>query len=167
MGHYPKEIEAFQQSLNTLQGIENVCSGIDNLEGISNEELQSPDYAHLPIGALRRTQGGLKDEVMLQFEFSLDGSKEALISLEFLSWFIRDQARSGKLIQLRTFALPPMTPKGLQLGQTLKFHIDYFVENAPDSLAPILEEIASIDHVLQTLISLYEIPCKMNALDTK
>ena len=98
---------------------------------------------------------------------SLDGSKEALISLEFLSWFIRDQARSGKLIQLRTFALPPMTPKGLQLGQTLTFHIDYFVENAPDSLAPILEEIASINHVLQTLISLYEIPCKMDALDTK
>ncbi|GEP89098.1 hypothetical protein SAMN05660909_01813 [Chitinophaga terrae (ex Kim and Jung 2007)] len=155
MSEYPKEIALFQQTLGSLKGIENVCSGIDNLDGITADVLGSPELAHLPVATLRRTNGGLPNEVMLQFEFTIDRSADSLQSLEFLSWFFRDQARSGERLQLRTFALPPQTPNGIQLGQTLKFHIDYFIEDAPDTLQPILDRIAKINGSLETFIKIY------------
>jgi hypothetical protein len=160
MGQLPKEIELFQKTLESLKGIENVCSGIDNLEGIKGSELGSSSFSHLPIATLLRTDGGLNDEVMLQFEFTLDRSVESLISLEFLSWFIRDHSRGGGLIQLRTFALPPKAGNYSQLGETLKFHIDYFVENAPETLQPILDKISNLNTSLELFIKLYEIPLK-------
>jgi hypothetical protein len=160
MGKLPKEIELFQKTLESLKGIENVSSGIDNLEGIKGSELGSSSFSHLPIATLLRTDGGMKDEVMLQFEFTLDKSHESLVSLEFLSWFIRDHSRGGGLIQLRTFALPPKAGNYSQLGETLKFHIDYFVENAPETLQPILDKISNLNDSLELFIKLYEIPRK-------
>ncbi|NIG54651.1 hypothetical protein [Chitinophaga sp. Cy-1792] len=160
MNQYPEEITRFHHTLDSLQGINDVCSGIDNLEEIKKADLSNPAFAHLPAGTLLRTDGGLPGEVMLQFEFTIDKSSESLNSLEFISWFIRDQARSGTLIQLRTFALPPQTPDGIQLGQTLKFHIDLFIENAPASLQPILERVNNINNSMATFIRLYNIPTK-------
>ncbi|MFB6453762.1 hypothetical protein ACE38W_00710 [Chitinophaga sp. Hz27] len=160
MNAYPDEITNFHQTLDSLKGINDVCSGIDNLEDVKSTNLNDPAYAHLPIATLIRTKGGLPNEVMLQFEFTIDKSPESLLSLEFISWFIRDQARGSNPMQLRTFALPPQTPNGTQLGQTLKFHIDLFIENAPDSLQPILDQIATINNTLTTFIRLYNIPTK-------
>lgn len=157
MSEYPKEITLFQQTLSSLKGIENVCSGIDNLEDATADVLGSPDFAHLPIATLLRTNGGLPNEVLLQFEFTIDKTPESLLSLEFLSWFFRDQARSGKQLQLRPFALPPQTPEGIQLGQTLKFHIDYFVADAPDTLQPILDQVADINKSLELFIGIYSV----------
>lgn len=160
MGQLPIEIELFHKTLASLKGIENVCSGIDNLEGITASELGNLTFSHLPIATLLRTDGGLKDEVMLQFEFTLDKSVESLISLEFLSWFVRDHSRGGGLIQLRTFALPPIAGDYAQLGNTLKFQIDYFVENAPETLQPILDKISELNYSLKLFIELYKIPLK-------
>ena len=157
---YPKEIDLFQKTLENLKGIENVSSGIDNLDGIKSSELKSLSFSHLPIATLLRTDGGLENEMMLQFEFTLDKSYDSLISLEFLSWFIRDQARSGVIIQLRPFALPPKVLDRFQIGETLKFHIDYFNENAPETLQPILDKISDLNKSLEMFILLYEIPTK-------
>lgn len=160
MGEYPKEIDLFQKTIGSLKGIENVSSGIDNLEGIKGSDLGDVSLSHLPLATLLRTDGGLKDEVMLQFEFTLDKSSESLVSLEFLSWFFRDQARSGELLQLRSFALPPKVIDRFQIGETLKFHIDYFIEDAPESLQPILDKILNLNKSLELFIKLYEIPTK-------
>ena len=160
MGEYPKEIDLFQKTIGSLKGIENVSSGIDNLEGIKGSDLGDVSLSHLPLATLLRTDGGLKDEVMLQFEFTLDKSSESLVSLEFLSWFFRDQARGGELLQLRSFALPPKIGDRFQIGETLKFHIDYFIEDAPESLQPILDKILNLNKALELFITLYEIPTK-------
>lgn len=160
MGEYPKEIDLFQKTIESLKGIENVSSGIDNLEGIKVADLDDVSFSHLPIATLLRTDGGFKDEVMLQFEFTLDKSSESLISLEFLSWFIRDQTRGGEILQLRSFALPPKVLDRFQIGETLKFHIDYFIEDAPESLQPILDKVLNLNKSLELFIKLYEIPTK-------
>lgn len=160
MGEYPEEIDLFQKTIGSLKGIENVSSGIDNLEGIKGSDLGDVSLSHLPLATLLRTDGGLKDEVMLQFEFTLDKSSESLISLEFLSWFFRDQARGGELLQLRSFSLPPKIGDRFQIGETLKFHIDYFIEDAPESLQPILDKVLNLNKALELFIKLYEIPTK-------
>lgn len=160
MSDYPVEIDAFHQALQQLKGIQEVCSGIDKLDGIHTTDLSLPDYAHLPLATLLRTKGGLKDELMIQFEFTIDKSPESLASLEFLSWFVRDQSRNGKQVQLRPFALPPQTAAGRQLGSTLKFHIDCFFEETSGSLQPVLEKIADMSQSLKLLTKLYDVPLK-------
>lgn len=162
MGEYPEEIDLFQKTIGSLKGIENVSSGIYNLEGIKGSDLGDVSFSHLPLVTLLRTDGGLKDEVMLQFEFSIDKSSDSLISLEFLSWFFRDQARSGVMVQLRTFALPPKIAENFQLGETLKFKIDYFIENAPETIQPILDKISNLNNALELFIKADEIPTKNN-----
>lgn len=160
MNNYPKEINDFQNKLASLQGIENVCSGIDRLENIKDKDLGFADFSHLPLATLLRTGGGLPDEVMLQFEFSIDRSIESLNSLEFISWFIRDLARNGTKIQLRTFALPPQGPSGNQLGHTLKFHIDYFLIEPSGNLRAILDKVSALSQSLDYAIGIYQIPIK-------
>jgi len=160
MSSYPEEIEEFHTILGSLKGIGEVCSGIDNLEGIKPEDLKGADLSHLPVAALLRTDGGKENEFFLQFEFTIDRSEESLVSLEFISWFIRDQARAGQQVQLRTFALPPQIGGNSQLGQTLKFQIDYFIADAPDTLQPLLDKIAEWSKSLLLFIKLYAIPVK-------
>lgn len=158
MSGYPPEIERLHETLGSLKGIENVCSGIDNLDGLGEADVRSVAMAHLPVGTLLRTGGGLADESMLQFEFTLDGTPASLISLEFLAWFVRDQARAGQVIQLRPYALPPSGPNGSQLGRTLKFHIDYFIVNPTDSLRPFLDRVWELTESLRLAMQLYQIP---------
>ena len=160
MNDYPIEIEQFHQTLNSLKGIENVSSGIDNLEEVKVENLSGVEFSHLPLAALLRTNGGFENEIVLQFEFTIDKTTESLISLEFLSWFIRDQSRGGIKLQLRPFALPPQIGEKRQLGQTLKFQIDYFISDAPETLEPILELISKLNKALTLFIKLNDIPLK-------
>ncbi len=160
MSDYPIEIEDFHQALQQLKGIGDVCSGIDQLDGIQTSDFSFPDYGHLPLAALLRTNGGLPNELIIQFEFTIDKSPESLVSLEFISWFVRDQSRNGKQVQLRTFALPPQTAAGRQLGNTLKFHIDCFFEETTGSLQPVLDRIADMSKSLKLLTKLYEVPLK-------
>lgn len=160
MSRYPKEIETFHQTIERLKGIGTVESGIATLDGIEGDELSSVEHANLPIATLLRTDGGIEDEVITQFEFTIDKSPESLISLEFLSWFVRDKSRGGLPIQIRPFGLPPQTPEGIQLGKTLKFCIDYFMEEESDSLQPILDKISNLNASLEHAIRTYSIPTK-------
>lgn len=152
---YPVEISNFHNSLLSLPGVTEVSSAIDSLDGVTSDDLSRSAYAHLPHGALRRTDGGLSDEALIQFEFYLSQTSEGWRTLEFLAWFIRDQARSGELIQLRPFGLPPTNAGETQLGKTLKFHIDLFWLDSTADIESILKRIESIDRSLKSAIEIY------------
>lgn len=160
MNSYPPAIANFHHTLYKLKGISTIESGVDDLELIDTEMLSLSAYAHLPHASLQRTRGGLDNEVLIQFDFTLDNSAESLQSLEFIAWFIRDCARGGTKIQLRPFALPPETPYGRQLGTKLKFHIDVFVEGIEETLDPAFQVIDDLNHSLELAMHLYQIPVK-------
>lgn len=100
-------------------------------------------------------------KLLIQFEFSLDNSLERLKSLEFLAWFVRDSARGGTKIQLRPFALPPVTPNGRQHGTTLKFHIDLFIDGIEETLEPAFKVIEELNKNLNLFMEIYDIPVKV------
>ncbi|MCT4507829.1 MAG: hypothetical protein N4A48_03580 [Tepidibacter sp.] len=160
MSGYPIEIENFHNTILKLRGISTIESGVENLEPIDSELLKLSDFSHLPHASLLRTNGGLKDEVLIQFEFSTDYSLESFQSLEFIAWFVRDCARGGTKIQLRPFALPPVTPLGRQLGTTLKFHIDLFIDGIDETLEPAFKEINNLNKSINIFIDMYDIPLK-------
>lgn len=157
MSEYPIEIGKFQNLILKIKGIRSIISGIDNLEDVDCDVLTLSNYSHLPHAALLRTNGGLKGEILCQFEFVIENNSNGLMALEFLAWFIRDQARNGVKIQLRPFALPPDAPNGRQLGTSLKFHIDLFQNGISDSLQPLFDSIKDISKTLELAINLYAI----------
>ncbi|MFF2890178.1 hypothetical protein [Paenibacillus sp. NPDC057967] len=157
---YPIDIEQFHHTLFKLKGITGVESGVENLEPIDADMLGYSDNAHLPHAALLRTGGGMESEVLLQLEIEFDYSPESLVSVEFLAWFVRDCARAGTKVQLRPFALPPESPIGRQLGTTLKWHMDLFVDGIEETLEPAFATVRRLNESLETAIRLYHIPLK-------
>lgn len=145
---YPREIERLHNVLGRLPGVLEVESGIESLQGLTAEDLHFPDFAHLPLGALRRTSGGLSGEALIQFEFVLAPAAPSWLSLEFLAWFIRDQARGGYAIQLRPSAFPPAAGAQVQLGATLRWQIDLFCLDAEADLSP---QLATVEHIAEAL----------------
>lgn len=93
---YPEVIQMFQNNILKLKGVKSIESGVESLGGITNETLGLYGYAHMPHAALARTNGGLENEILCQFEFFIEKSETGLDSLEFIAWFFRDQARGGK-----------------------------------------------------------------------
>ena len=152
---YPPALERLHVALASLPGICDVCSGIESLQGLAEDILQFPDFAHVPHGALRRTNGGLTGEALVQVEFRIAPTPVGWRSLEFLAWFVRDQARGGESIQLRPFALPPMYGEQVQLGQTLKWHIDLFCPDTGEDLSPQFVKIDGIAAGLELAVRLY------------
>jgi hypothetical protein len=138
---YPVEIERFHAALTAVPGVHEVHSGIRSLEGLSEALLELPDCASMPIGALRRTHGGLESEALAQIEFRIVPDEAGWRSIEFLAWFFRDQARGGVAVQMRPFALPPATAHGIQLGRTLRWQIDLFFLEVGNDLSPQLKAI--------------------------
>jgi hypothetical protein len=152
---YPIEISNFHDLLLTLPGVTAVASGIEGLTGLTADDLRLVDFAHLPHAALRRTNGGLEGEVFVQVEFYLEQTPGAWRTLEFIAWFVRDQARGGEFIQLRPFGLPPTAPGKIQLGNTLTFHLDLFFPNSTGEAEPILAKVRQIGHSLKSAIEIY------------
>jgi hypothetical protein len=152
---YPPELERLHRALASLPAVSGVCSGIESLQQLTGDDLRFPDFAHVPHGALRRTNGGLPGEALIQIEFQLEPSTVGWRSLEFIAWFVKDQARSGELIQLRPFALPPMVGDEVQLGGTLKWHIDLFCPDTGEDLSPQLAKIDRIANGLELAVRLY------------
>jgi hypothetical protein len=152
---YPKAISDFHRLLLALPGVTNVSSGIESLAGITAGDLGLADFAHLPHAALRRTEGGLSDEVFVQIEFHLTPNPDGWRTLEFLAWFVRDQARGGESLQLRPFALPPVAAGKMQLGNTLKFHLDLFCPDSNGEIEPILARVEQMGRNLKMAIEIY------------
>ena len=152
---YPSQIERLHSALVSLPGVTDTASGIERLQGVAAEDLRLPDFAAWPIGALRRTDGGLAAEALIQIEFRLATDARSWRTIEFLAWFVRDQSRGGVAIQLRPFALPPEAQGQVQLGHTLRWHIDLFCTNAGDDLTPQLEHVEAVAKSLETAIQVY------------
>ncbi|WP_192935950.1 hypothetical protein [Clostridium beijerinckii] len=87
----------------------------------------------------------IKEKYQYTRQFELDNSIESLHSLEFITWFVRDNAREGVKIQLRPYALVPVTPHGRQFGKTLRFHIDLFIDGVEQTLQPVFEVIKELN----------------------
>ena len=152
---YPPEIERLHQALARLPGVDDLRSGIESLQELTADDLRLAENAHLPHGSLRRTNGGLADEAFIQVEFRVAPTPSGWRSLEFLAWFVRDQARGGESVQLRPFALPPMVGERVQLGETLQWQIDLFCPGTGDDLSPQLARVAKIAESLEIAFRLY------------
>lgn len=142
--------------LRGLPAVTEVSSGILSLAGLTADHLRLIDFARLPHAALRRTNGGLEGEVLVQIEFHLTPGSEGWETLEFLASFVRDQARGGEPLQLRPFALPPTAGAARQLGHTLRFHLDLFFPDSDGSLEPILAKVGQIGQSLKSAIAVYQ-----------
>jgi hypothetical protein len=151
---YPPQVQRFHTALERIPGVWDVASGSTTLDGLAPEAMSDPEVAHLPLGALRRTRGGLPREAFIQFEFSLEPSTRGWRALEFLGWFIRDRARGGEPIQLRAFGLPPQVGDQVQLGKTLGFQIDLFFPEAPP-LEAALQKVDALADGLEGAWKLY------------
>jgi hypothetical protein len=153
---YPPEIEKLHAGLRRLAGVLDIASGIDRLDGLTVDDLSLADLAHLPHGALRRKAGCFPDESLIQVEFRLERSERGWRALEFLGWFVRDQARGGQAVQLRPFAVPPVAGERVQLGESLRFHIDLFLPGAGSDLGPHLNKVRGIADDLRRASELYD-----------
>lgn len=160
----PPQVQKLVDAIGGLPGVAACFCGPKPLMEIEAEHLSLPgEFGDLPQVPIRRTNGGLEGEVMIQTEVIFDRSPEAWLSLEFLAWWVRDWARSGHQIQMRPTALPP---KGfeIQLGRTLKFLVEYFVIEPEDSyettLTTALEMGESIEQNFADYRECFEAPAE-------
>jgi Sel1 repeat len=142
MNQYPEAVQALHDAIDRLPGVTGIDLGIRRLDDVSEQALSLPgEFGDLPHLAIRRTKGGLADEVLVTAEVRLEQSFAGWIALEFLAWWVRDLSRSGHWVQMRPLALPPIA-YGTQLGRTLKFAIEFFFINLEASNDPVLVQIA-------------------------
>ncbi len=152
---YPPQVQAFLDALACLPGVTSVSASIESLDGLRVEHLSLVDLGHLPHASLRRTNGGLDNEALVQFAFRLEPSAAGWRSLEFLAWVVRDMARSGEIVHLSPFALPPKAGPLIQLGQSLRFHIDLFCQDVGDDLGSVLAMVLRMATFLRFATNLY------------
>jgi hypothetical protein len=139
---YPSEIESLRAVLLSLPGVTQVEAQHTPLEELQITDLTLPPLGDLPHAALRRSGGGLPGEALGQIFVRFTPSAESWLTLEFLSWQVRDWSRSGKNVQIRTRGLPPVLGR-IQLGSTLGVIIEFFVdglEKDPMALLKLLED---------------------------
>jgi hypothetical protein len=107
--------------------VQEVTTGLKSLTSYTPDTYSFPgEFGDLPHALLRRTGCGLENEAWANTEFELSRDELGWPTLEFLAWWVRDLSRSGEQIQLRPMALPPKAYE-VQLGRTLKFILDHFV----------------------------------------
>ncbi|MEM6253522.1 MAG: hypothetical protein AAF821_11420 [Cyanobacteria bacterium P01_D01_bin.156] len=142
--NYPQQVIFFHQAFCRFRGVVEVNTGIKKLDKISLQEYhQSGPLGDLPHALLRRTEGGLAHEAWANTDVILSYDRSGWLTLEFLSWWVREQSRRGEQIQMRPQALAPTAGEEIQLGQTLKFVIDHFCilsDDTPQSMLSLLEE---------------------------
>jgi|GEM_PF-924822 hypothetical protein len=157
MSTYPPEVQKLHDAFDRLDGIEEVAIGVQGLDGITDRELTLPgEFADLPHATLRRSEGGLPDEVLVTstIRFDQEPGRDGWVALEFLAWWVRDLSRAGKTVQMRPLALPPVA-YDVQLGRTLKFVIEFFITNPTEDLGPALKEVEELADSLNSNVDLY------------
>jgi len=123
----PEPVQRFFNATKKLPGIREASIMLRKLEGIDLRDLSLPGvFGDLPHAALRRTNGGLKNEFLVTVELRFCQDHTGWVALEFLAWWVRDLSRSGEIVQMRPLALPPVA-YGTQLGRTLKCAIEVFL----------------------------------------
>jgi len=144
----PVEVQELRRTLMRLPGIADVGVQPTSLVGLDVDLLRMAALADLPSGALRRTGGGRTGESVIQVWIEMHKRPESWTTLEFLAWYVRDACRGGDEAQMRVRGLPPRVGDRVQIGETLRFVIEWFVIH-PDGkvdglLARIREETASL-----------------------
>ena len=153
-------------AISSLPGVAGCFCGPRPLADIGVAELSLPgEFADLPQVAIKRTNGGRENEVMIQTEVIFDRSPGAWLSIEFLAWWVRDWARSGHEIQMRPMALPPKAYE-VQLGRTLKFFIEYFVIEDGDSYDNTLQAAGEMAESIVDSVEQYK-ECFENSAEFK
>lgn len=151
----PAAIEALTNVLLSLPGVKRVKAVHTPLEELDVNHLGLVPYGGLPHAALLRTKGGLRGEALGQFFVELRPEPQSWHTLEFLSWQVRDSARAGRRIQIRSRGLPPFIDGRIQLGTTLVFIIELFVDGLDVDAERLLNEIADLAHAIQTSLDIY------------
>jgi hypothetical protein len=149
----PPEVRELQKAFESMSGITDAAVDKTDVSGIPASDLGLLPYGDLPIGALRRTKGGMEHEVVVSVDFGITRDARGLKALEFVSWWVRDQARGGEPIQVRSLALPPI---GKQFGTTLRFTVDYFHSDPDEDAGKLLAKIAELARGLETAKDIYE-----------
>lgn len=150
MSVYPSQVQRFHDVLAGLPGVRNVDLSIRSLAGLGEQELSFPGaFGDLPHLALRRTKGGLPNEMLVAAEVRFAQDFSGWITLEFLAWWVRDLSRSGRWVQMRPLALPPVA-YGTQLGRTLKFVIEFFFTDPGEGNASLLDDVEEFADSLQS-----------------
>jgi tetratricopeptide (TPR) repeat protein len=155
MSDMPESIQRLYDVLDGLPGLAEVEISIEPLDEIRVEDLGIPEeYADLPQVALQRTGGGRRDEVMVTCIIWPMRDREGWVAIEFLSWWVRDLARSGEMVQIRSVAMPPVD-EGTQLGTTLQFVIEFFFISTDKDHSNVYEAMSKHAESLQQAIEEY------------
>jgi len=148
----PPEAVRLQRAVELIPGTTEVSVDKFDLSGIPEADFILQPYGDLPLGALRRTHGGLAHELAICVTFRITPDVKGLRALEFVSWWVRDSARGGRPIQIRSLALPPIDA---QIGKTLKFSIDFFYSDPKQDMAKLLSEVGELARGLEEAKRLY------------
>ncbi|NEQ53213.1 MAG: hypothetical protein F6K11_24265 [Leptolyngbya sp. SIO3F4] len=154
---YPEQVQFFHKALYRLRGVLEVNTGLKLVDKIPLEDYKLPGkMGDLPHTLLRRTQGGRNNEAWANTDIILSYDRAGWLTLEFLAWWVRDCSRSGKSIQMRPQALPPLVGENIQLGTTLKFVIDHFCLLPDNNSNPMLALLEQQGNALNTAINIYD-----------
>jgi hypothetical protein len=152
----PKEVTRLVAAVVAIPGITEAQVEKTYLPDVSVADLALPGAnADLPIAALRRSKGALKEEILVSMNFRIQRNEAGLRALEFL-WWVRDQSRGGENIQIRPIALPPLVADKKQLGSTLRFTIDWFYSTSDQDLLKLLRALDDKAKALELLFSIYK-----------
>ena len=152
----PEEVARLKQAVLAVPGVNTVGIGRQYLPDIAVSDLSLPGhYADLPIAALRRSNGALQDELLISIGFSITPDESGVKAVEFLAWWVRDLSRSGENMQLRAMALPPMVGEDVQLGETLRFTIDWFYIDPDEDVSRLLGAVDDMAASLDASLALY------------
>ncbi|HXU94251.1 MAG TPA: hypothetical protein VFP33_11420 [Gallionella sp.] len=148
----PSEIKKIQEAVASIPGITDARVGKTDVSEIREGDFSLLPYGDLPLGALKRTKGGLDNELVVAINFGITPDTQGLRALEFISWWVRDEARSGTPIQVRSLALPPIAT---QFGETLRFSIDYFYSDPKREISVLLMRLGGLADSLNSSKDIY------------
>jgi hypothetical protein len=154
---YPTEIEQLRTLLKSMPGVVNVDASHTPLEDVDNAQLSLLPFGDLPHAAIQRTNGGLPTEALGQIFITLAPCSASWMTLEFISWQVRDWSRAGRGVQIRTRGLPPAIGTQLQLGSSLQVIIDFFVSGMDLEPGRLLGEIQEFAMDLTESLELYSL----------
>ena len=148
----PPEVLKYQSALESIPGATEVSITKEDLSELSEDDFSLLPYGDLPLGAMKRSNGGKKHELLISANFSITRDEKGLKALEFISWWVRDAARSGWPIQIRSLGMPPLES---QFGKTLSFTVDYFYTDETEDMGNVLKQIDKLGTSLKESREIY------------
>jgi len=154
---YPPEIEQLRFAVKSMPGVLEVDASHTPLQDLKVSHMSLSPFGDLPHAVLQRTNGGLPAEALGQVFVTLAPSSASWITLEFLSWQVRDWSRAGRCVQIRTRALPPEIGGQVQLGSSLQVIIEFFVSGLDSEPERLLREMRDFGRDLTSSLELYSL----------